>query len=314
MSSVDVVLVVVIIGFVIFKQVQGEPLRAKRVVLRPLLLTVGGFADLHLTNAHLSSADITCLAIGTAGSAVIGCGFGALIRIESREGYLWGQLPVIGLWLWVLLVGWRVAVMVIASSMHAHIAASTSTLLFSLGINRLAQAAVLLPRAMAMGVPFAPDAPAGSDRGLLTGLVGEVGGPGRGGMRGGFDRERYERFGDRLRDRRDRRGGRFDGLLGGDRGRDRDYDRDRDRDRDRYEGDRYDERERYDRGHDRDRDRDRDRYDRDGDRYDRDRDGRDRDYDRDRRDRDYDRDRYDRDRDDRDRRRDRDRSDPLDRP
>lgn len=230
MSSVDVVLVVVIIGFVIFKQVQGEPLRAKRVVLRPLLLTVGGFADLHLTNAHLSSADITCLAIGTAGSAVIGCGFGALIRIESREGYLWGQLPVIGLWLWVLLVGWRVAVMVIASSMHAHIAASTSTLLFSLGINRLAQAVVIVPRAMAMGVSFAPEA-GGRSGGLLSGILGDTSGRGASGRSGHDDRDRYER--------------------------------------ERYERDRYDrerqERERYgtDR-RDRDRRDDRDDYPRDG--------------------------------------------------
>jgi hypothetical protein len=47
--------------------------------------------------------------------------------------------------------------MLLAASMHAHVAASASTLLFSLGINRLAQAAVIVPRALAMGVPFAPE-------------------------------------------------------------------------------------------------------------------------------------------------------------
>jgi hypothetical protein len=46
---------------------------------------------------------------------------------------------------------------VIADGMHAHVAASTATLLFGLGVNRLAQAAVIVPRAMAMGVPFAPE-------------------------------------------------------------------------------------------------------------------------------------------------------------
>jgi hypothetical protein len=41
--------------------------------------------------------------------------------------------------------------------MHAHVAASSSTLLFSLGVNRLAQAGVIMWRAMAIGVPFAPE-------------------------------------------------------------------------------------------------------------------------------------------------------------
>lgn len=47
--------------------------------------------------------------------------------------------------------------MVLAGATHAHVAASASTLLFSLGINRLAQAAVIVPRALRMGVPFAPE-------------------------------------------------------------------------------------------------------------------------------------------------------------
>jgi hypothetical protein len=45
----------------------------------------------------------------------------------------------------------------LASGLHAHVAASSATLLFSLGVNRLAQAAVIAPRALAMGVPFAPE-------------------------------------------------------------------------------------------------------------------------------------------------------------
>jgi hypothetical protein len=47
--------------------------------------------------AHFTGADITCLIIGTAGSAVIGLAFGAIMRLESRGGYLWAQLPKRGL-------------------------------------------------------------------------------------------------------------------------------------------------------------------------------------------------------------------------
>ena len=158
MSGLEILAVVAVIGWIIFRQFRGEPLRGKRAVLLPAILTVIGFTDLHGTNgAHLQHADIVAIAIGAIGSAIIGLGFGAITRLEERGGYLWAQLPVYGLWLWVALFAWRGAAYVIAEGMHAHVAASTSTLLFGLGLNRLAQAAVIVPRAMAMGVPFAPE-------------------------------------------------------------------------------------------------------------------------------------------------------------
>jgi hypothetical protein len=157
-SAIEILAVIGIIGYVIFKQVRGEPLRGKRAVLLPAILTVIGFTDLHGTNgAHLGTSDITALVIGTAGSALIGLAFGAVMRLEERGGYLWAQLPMRGLWLWGAMVAWRIVAFGLADAMHAHVAASSSTLLFSLGVNRLAQAAVIVPRAMAMGVPFAPE-------------------------------------------------------------------------------------------------------------------------------------------------------------
>lgn len=158
MSAIEILAVIGIIGYVIFRQVQGEPLRGKRTVLLPAILTGVGFLNLHAAGgAHLASADIGCLVIGTVGSAAIGLAFGAIMRLESRGGHLWAQLPLRGLWLWGALVASRVAVLLLATGLHAHVAASSTTLLFSLGVNRLAQAAVIIWRAMAMGVPFAPE-------------------------------------------------------------------------------------------------------------------------------------------------------------
>jgi hypothetical protein len=158
MSALEILAVIGVIGYIIFRQVKGEPLRGKRAVLLPAILTVIGFTDLHGNGgAHLQTADITWIAIGAAGAAAIGLTFGAITRLESRGGYLWAQLPLRGLWLWGALFAWRAAVMVMAHAVHANVAASSATLLFSLGINRLAQAAVIVPRAMAAGVPFAPE-------------------------------------------------------------------------------------------------------------------------------------------------------------
>ena len=137
-SATEVVLAVGIIAYVIFRQVRGETLRARRTVLLPAVLTVMGYTDLHLTGGHLQAVDLTCLAVGAAGSALVGCAFGVVMRLEQREGYLWARLPVRGLWLWVALVVWRLAMTGVAHAAHAHVAASSSTLLFSLGLNRLA--------------------------------------------------------------------------------------------------------------------------------------------------------------------------------
>jgi hypothetical protein len=156
-SAIEILAVIGIIGYVIYCQVQGQPLRGRRTVLLPAILTVIGFVNLRSGGAHLSGADITSLVVGAAGSAVIGLAFGAVMRLESRGGYLWAQLPLRGLWLWAALVAWRVVVILLASGLHANVAASSATLLFTLGINRLAQAAVIVMRGARMGVPFAPE-------------------------------------------------------------------------------------------------------------------------------------------------------------
>ncbi|MBC3840095.1 hypothetical protein GXW82_07610 [Streptacidiphilus sp. 4-A2] len=158
MSGLEVIAVIGIIGFVIYQQVRGQMLRGKRVVLLPVVLTVIGFTDLHGTAKQpLGAADIVCLVIGAVGSIAVGLAFGAMTRLEARDGVLWGRLPLRGLWLWAALVGWRAVVFVLAEATHAHVAASSATLLFTLGLNRVAQAAVIMPRAMAAGIPFAPE-------------------------------------------------------------------------------------------------------------------------------------------------------------
>jgi hypothetical protein len=155
MSALEILAVIGIIGFVIYQQLAGQLLRGKRVVVLPAVVTVIGF--LGLRGHHLGSADIVWLTVGAVGSVLIGLAFGLIMRLESRDGVLWGKMPLRGLWLWVALVAWRVLIMVIAGRTGAHVAASTTPLLFTLGLNRLGQAAVIVPRAMLSGIPFAPE-------------------------------------------------------------------------------------------------------------------------------------------------------------
>ena len=156
MSWLEILAVVAIIGFVIYQQIAGQKIQGKRLVVLPAVLTIIGFADLHGTK-HLHTADYVWLTVGAIGALLIGLAFGAITRLGSRDGVLWAKMPLRGLWLWAALIAWRGLIMVIAARTGAHVAASTTPLLFTLGLNRLGQAAVIAPRAMLAGIPFAPE-------------------------------------------------------------------------------------------------------------------------------------------------------------
>jgi hypothetical protein len=168
-----VVAVIALIGWVIARQLAGEPLRGRRVVLLPVILTVIGAVDLHHTG-HLNSADIGCIAAGAVIAAAIGVGQGLVMRLESRHGGLWGQLPVGGLWLWGALIASRLLMAGIAVPLGAHAVATGDSILLVLGVNRLAQAGVITWRAFAAGIPFSSEQ---DGKTFLSGLPRQVAAP-----------------------------------------------------------------------------------------------------------------------------------------
>jgi hypothetical protein len=158
MHDIVVALVVVaIVGYVIGRQLVGEPQRGRRLIVLPAVLTVIGAVDLHSSQRPVRPVDVACLVVGGLIAAGIGLAQGRIMRLESRDGSLWAQLPLKGLWLWAGLVVSRVAMIAVAVGAHAHVASSSSAALLMLGINRLSQAAVVAPRAVAAGIPFAPE-------------------------------------------------------------------------------------------------------------------------------------------------------------
>ena len=156
MSWLEILAVIGIIGFVIYQQIAGQKIQGKRLIVLPAVLTVIGFIDLHGAKG-LHHADYLWLTVGAIGSVLIGLALGAITRLSSRDGVLWAKMPPRGLWLWAALFAWRGLIMVIATRSGAHVAASTTPLLFTLGLNRLGQGAVIAPRAMLAGIPFAAE-------------------------------------------------------------------------------------------------------------------------------------------------------------
>jgi hypothetical protein len=157
MSLLTVVVAVALIVYLIGQQLAGTALRGKRVVALPAVLTVIGIVDISGDKAHVGATDVALLVIGAAVAVAIGLGLGAMTRLERRDGSLWAQLPTRGLWLWGGLIASRLAIVGIAHASGAHLASSSSAILLTLGLNRIAQAAVVVPRAIAAGIPFAPE-------------------------------------------------------------------------------------------------------------------------------------------------------------
>ncbi len=151
---VEIAVLAAAVGFVIVTQVRGQSLQARRLVLLPAILIVTGLAGLHGMTG-VSPADIACITVSALIAATIGLAQGAVTRLQSRNGTLWGRLPVSGLWLWAALIVSRVAMMVAAHAVGAQAAASLDSVLVVLGINRLAQAGVIASRAARAGLPLA---------------------------------------------------------------------------------------------------------------------------------------------------------------
>jgi hypothetical protein len=157
MSLLTVLVAIGIVVYLIGQQLVGSPLQGKRVVVLPAVLTVIGIVDISGQKSHLAATDIVLLVVSAAIAIAIGAGLGAMTRLQRRDGYLWAQLPKQGLWLWGGLIVSRLVVTGVAHATGAHVAAGTTAILLMLGLNRAAQALVVVPRAIAAGIPFAPE-------------------------------------------------------------------------------------------------------------------------------------------------------------
>lgn len=172
MHTVEIVVIVVaVIVWVIGRQLRGEPIRGKRLIVLPMVLTIIGAVDLANDHSHPAHAlDIVLVGASVVIAIVIGAAQGAMMRLENRGGALWGQLPVAGVGLWVAFILTRVGIEVGAHAAGAQLAASTAPLLLVLGINRLTQAGVIALRATTMGIPFAAEKDGST---FLSGTVGQ---------------------------------------------------------------------------------------------------------------------------------------------
>jgi hypothetical protein len=155
-SPVTILLVVAAVGYVLWSRMQGRPLKIRRLIVLPVVLAVLGITDLTGSSApHLSPKDIAFLAVGVAISAILGAARGATIQLYSNQGELWQRYRKSTVGLWIALIAAKVILLAVASSAGATAGGGTNSLLLSLGVSLLAEAAIVGPRAMSTGLPFA---------------------------------------------------------------------------------------------------------------------------------------------------------------
>jgi hypothetical protein len=137
---------------------KGRPLKLKRMLVLPVVLLILGVTDLAGSSApHLTPKDIAFLLVSVAIAAALGAARGVTIELYPQQGELWQRYRRTTVVLWIALIAARIVVIVIviASAAGASAGGGTSTLLVTLSVSLLAEAAIVGPRALSTGLPFA---------------------------------------------------------------------------------------------------------------------------------------------------------------
>ncbi|WP_221325896.1 hypothetical protein [Actinoplanes sp. L3-i22] len=148
-----------ILGFLVYAMVRrflGEPLESRRLVLLPLALTAYGVYTVAQTDFVHPTADLVALVTGGLVAVAGGVLRGRTVRIFVRDGHTWYRYTWVTLAVWGGLIALRFGQAVAAVSLGADQSVLTASLALALGLSFLGEAAVVGPRAMATGAPFAP--------------------------------------------------------------------------------------------------------------------------------------------------------------
>jgi len=154
----SIVLIVAAVGYVLVSRFRGQPIRLRRLVVLPLVLAVIGGAQL----ANGAPAGMTATNwLFLVGDGVLLLALGALrgnsVRLYPRDGYLWMRYRPATLAWWGVTILARVVLVLLGHLVGATVAVGGASMLLTVGLSLLGEAAVLVPRALSGGTPLAPD-------------------------------------------------------------------------------------------------------------------------------------------------------------
>jgi hypothetical protein len=142
----DVALVVLAVGWILFKQVQPAPVKPRLLVIVPVVLGYFG-ATTTTAKTWSNGPDLLFIVLGVAISLGLGLPRGATIRVWAAEdGRWWRQGTKATLALWGALFVARAGLYIVAEATGHQAASGVGPLLFALAISFAAQNVVIATR------------------------------------------------------------------------------------------------------------------------------------------------------------------------
>jgi hypothetical protein len=148
MSFANVVLYVLILGFIVYRRVQGKPVvSAKKLFLLPVVVTVLGYQD--LGHKPLSTVDVGFAVAGCGLSLALGALRGSLDKISTRDGSPWVRWGAASVIVFMVNIAAKLVLDVVSVVAGGTSSGATSSLVLAAGLMLLGEAAVIWLRAEA---------------------------------------------------------------------------------------------------------------------------------------------------------------------
>jgi hypothetical protein len=116
---------------------------------------IGGVDIAHAAPHGLRGADVLFLVGGGLAVLALGALRGTSVHVYQRDGVLWQRYQGITLAWWAAAIAARVGLMGLAGALGVSAGLSGTSILLAAGLNLFGEAAVVLARGAATGVPFA---------------------------------------------------------------------------------------------------------------------------------------------------------------
>jgi len=152
----EILIGVAVVGYLFARRLAGEPLKARRLVVLPAVITVWGGYQLAHVHGGVHAVDLAVIVVAVVVSLVLGLVRGTTIRVYVRDGHLWQRYTFVTIAVWLVSVAIR-----LGTDWAGHLAGASTTVLASslvltLGVSFLGEAAVVGMRGLRLGAPFAP--------------------------------------------------------------------------------------------------------------------------------------------------------------
>lgn len=150
---INIVLVVALVGWFGFRQLQWRGFDPERTWRTPLILGVIGLVQLVPIASTLAAADLAALGVELVVSVAVGAAMGRISRIRpavdqggSRPAPFEVRTGWWGLALWLVVIAVRVGIDAAAVALGAHAVTATGVILLVFAANRLGRMLVLRVR------------------------------------------------------------------------------------------------------------------------------------------------------------------------